>query len=98
MGCESGFLHLRFSAAAFPAPFLISGGQVRQLGPSHGAHHGIIGNALPVSLLYSLRGSSAFGLLQMLKALPDQAHGPLVAYAMMGFSGAQLPLFWILTS
>jgi hypothetical protein len=43
-------------------------------------------------------GSSAFGALQMLKALPDQAHGPLVAYAMMGFAGAQLPLFWILTS
>jgi hypothetical protein len=43
-------------------------------------------------------GSSAFGLLQMLKALPDQAHGPLVAYAMMGFAGAQVPLFWILTS
>jgi hypothetical protein len=43
-------------------------------------------------------GSSAFGLLQMLKALPDQAHGPLVMYAMMGFAGAQVPLFWILTS
>merc|ERR1719478_1429882 len=98
VGAKVAFYICGFPQIPFLHLFSLAGGKFVNL-----VIHTVLTLAIQTKLLQYLGcavfgGSSAFGLLQMLKALPDQAHGPLVMYAMLGFAGAQLPLFWILTS